>query len=45
MPHPSSHPLDTGGDRPNLVATALACVLREAAGIAYAPFDRPPPPA
>ncbi len=43
MPHPSTQALDLGGDRPNLVATALASVLREAAGIAYAPFDRPPP--
>ena len=43
MPHPSIQAPDTGGDRPNLVANALASVLREAAGIAYAPFDRPPP--
>lgn len=43
MPHPRIPAPDTGGDRPNLVATALACVLREAAGIASAPFDRPPP--
>ena len=43
MLHPPAQPLDIGGDRPNLVATALASVLREAAGIASAPFDRPPP--
>ncbi len=43
MPYPPTHVIQTGGDRPNLVATALACVLREAAGIASAPFDRPPP--
>ena len=43
MLHPSDLASRTGGDCPNLTATALASVLREAAGIACAPFDRPPP--
>ena len=43
MPPLPDHAPYIGGDRPNLIATALASVLREAAGIASAPFDRPPP--